>query len=88
MTCIEVGVIGQKLPITLKSKDLAILAFKIKFKTHSPKPAEVEPSFRKVSLLPAKLRIRFSLLTFGLESFGHKSIPSHRPWVEPYCPKF
>jgi len=34
------------------------LAFK-KFKTHPPKPAEVEPSFRKVSLLPAKLPMLF-----------------------------
>jgi len=28
MTCIELCVIGQKLSSTLKSKDLAILAFK------------------------------------------------------------
>jgi len=28
MTCIELGVIGQKLSTILKSKDLAILAFK------------------------------------------------------------
>ena len=33
--------------------------FQIKFKTHPPKPAEVEPSFRKVSLPPAKLRMLF-----------------------------
>jgi len=53
MTCIELCVIGKKHSITLKSEDLAILAFKKNFKTHPPKPAEVEPSFRKVSLLPA-----------------------------------
>jgi len=29
------------------------------FKTHPPKPAEAEPSFRKVSLLPAKLCMLF-----------------------------
>ena len=23
-----------------------------------------------------------------LESFGHKSTPSDRPWIEAYCPKF
>jgi len=28
MTCIELCVIGQKFPITLKSEDLAILVFK------------------------------------------------------------
>jgi len=34
-------------------------SFQIKFKTQPPKPAEVEPNFRKVSLLPAKLRMLF-----------------------------
>jgi len=43
----------------MKSKDLAILAFKKNSKTCPPKPAEVKPSFRKVSLLPAKLRMLF-----------------------------
>ena len=61
--------------------------FQIKFKTHPPKPAEVEPSLRKVSLLPAKLRILFPAHLW-LESFGHKSTHSHRPWIEAYCPKF
>ena len=61
--------------------------FQIKFKTHPTKLAEVEPSFRKVSLLPAKLCILFPL-TSGLGSFGHKSTPSHRPWIEASCPKF
>ena len=35
-----------KLSNTLKSKDLAILAFQKKFQTHPLKLAEVEPSFR------------------------------------------
>ena len=30
-----------------------------KFKTRPPKPAEVEPSFRKVSVPPAKLHMLF-----------------------------
>ena len=54
---------------------------------HPPKSTEAEPSFRKVSLPPAKLRIRFSPLTSGLESFGHKSTASERPWIEAYCLK-
>ena len=33
--------------------------FQIKFKKHPPKPAEVEHSFRKVSLLPATLFMLF-----------------------------
>jgi len=74
----------SKLSNTLKSKDLAILAFK-KFQTHPPKPSEVEPSFRKVCLPPAKLHI-LSPLTSGLDSFGHKSTPSHRPCIEAYSP--
>ena len=44
-----------KLPITLKSKDLATCGFPKKSQTHSLKPTEVEASFRKVSLPPAKL---------------------------------
>jgi len=58
MACIEVYV-QAKLSITLKSKDLAICGFPKKFQTHPPKPAEAEPSFRKVSLPPAKLHMLF-----------------------------
>ena len=32
--------------------------------------------------------ICFSLLTSGLESFGHNSTPSDRPRIKAYCPKF
>jgi len=42
--------------VTLKA--LLPMAFK-KFQTHPPKPAEAEPSFRKVSLPPAKLHVLF-----------------------------
>jgi len=37
------------------------MAFKKKnnFQTHPPKPVEAEPSFRKVSLPPAKLHMLF-----------------------------
>jgi len=72
-----------KLSITLKSKDLATRGFPKKFQTHTPNPAEAELSFRKVSPPPAKLRM-LSQLTSGLESFGHKSTPSDRPWIEAY----
>ena len=54
---------------TEKQRDLAILAFK-KFQTHPPKPVEVEPSFRKVSL-PAKLH----MLIFGFESLATNLLP-------------
>ena len=53
-----------------------------KIQTHPPKPAEVKPSFRKVSLPPAKLCRLLLWLTSGLESFGRKSTPSDRPWIE------
>ena len=47
--------------------------------------AEAKPSFRKVNLLPAKLGIcMLSPLTCGLQSLGHKSTPSHKPWSEAY----
>lgn len=42
------------------------------------KPAETKPSFRKVSLHPAKLHILFST-QFVLESFVHESTLSDRP---------
>ena len=76
-----------KLSITLKSKDLATHGFQKKLETHPPKSTEAELSFRKVSLPPAKLCM-LSLLTSGLESFGHKSTPSDGPWIEAYCPTF
>jgi len=49
----------QKLSIILKSKDLATRGFQKKFQTHPPKPAEVKPSFRKVTLPPEKLSMPF-----------------------------
>jgi len=36
-----------------------LVAFKRKFQTDPPKPAEAKPSFRKVSLPPAKLCMLF-----------------------------
>ena len=87
MTCIELCVTGQKLSTTLKSKGFGYSGFQIEFKTHPPKPAEVEPSFIKASLPPAKLRMLFPAHLWVRE-FGHKSTPSHRPWIEAYCPKF
>jgi len=60
---------------------------KKKFQTHPPKPAEVELSFRKVTLPPVKLRMLFPL-HLCVREFGHKSTLSDRPWTEAYCPKF
>ena len=40
-----------------------------KFQTHPPKPAKAEPSFRKVSLPPAKLRMLFPLTSEVRESW-------------------
>jgi len=53
------SMVQAKLFITLKSKDLATHGFQKKIRAHPPKPAEVKPSFRKVSLSPAKLRMLF-----------------------------
>jgi len=57
------------------------------FQKISDTPAEAEPSFRKVSL-PLQNYVCFSSLTSRLESFDHKSTPSHKPWTEAYYPKF
>jgi len=40
------------------------------------------------SAYPLQNYVCFSPLTSGLESFGHKSAPSNRPWIEAYCPTF
>jgi len=79
MACIELW--AKVKTLTLKSKDLGNRGFPNKFQAHPPKPAEAEPSFRKVSLLPAKLSMLSPLIS-GLESFGHKSTPSDRPSIE------
>jgi len=59
MTCIELVGIGQKTLYQTEKQGFGHCGLQIKFKTHPPKLAEIEPSFRKVSLLPAKLRILF-----------------------------
>ena len=44
---------------TEKQGFLATLGFQNKFQTRQLKPAEADPSFRKVNLLPAKLDMLF-----------------------------
>jgi len=53
MACIELYDTGQS-SVTLKSKDLATHGFHKKIQTHT---LEAKPSFRKVSLPPAKLYV-------------------------------
>ena len=67
MACIELYICYRsKLSITLKSKDLVTHGFQ-KIQTHPQKPTEAMPSFRKVSLPPAKY-VYFSPLTSGLDT--------------------
>jgi len=80
MTCIELCVIGQNL--SLKSEDLAILAFK-KFRTHPPNRLKSSPVSER-SAKSLQNYICFSPLTSVSEIFGHKSTPSDRPWIEAY----
>ena len=77
----------SKLSNTLKSKDMAILAFK-KIPDTPTKTGWSWAQFQKGQPTPCKTIYCFSLLTSGLESFGHKSTPSDRPWIKAYCPKF
>jgi len=86
MACIELYVRGQNSLSHLKAR-IWLPWLSKKFQTHPPKPAEVEPSFRKVSLLPAKLCMLLPAHLW-IREFGHKSTPSDRPWVEAYHPKF
>ena len=62
--------------LTLKNKDLATCGFQKQIYTHQLKPAEANPVSERKSC------VCFSLLTSMLESFGHKSTPSNKPWTE------
>jgi len=66
--------------ITLKSKDLATLAFK-KFQTHPQDPLKSSPVLERSAYLLQTTH--FPLLTSELESFGHRSTPSDKPWIGP-----
>jgi len=68
--------------LTLKGKDLATRGFQKNSRHTHQKSAEAELSFRR-SAYPLDNYICFSLLTSGLESFGHKSTPPGlRPTVQ------
>ena len=58
-----------------------------KFQTH-PLNALKLSSVLERSAYPLKKYVCFSPFTSRLESFGHKSTPTDRPWIEAYCPKF
>ena len=85
MTCIELCVIGQKFSITWKSEDLAILSFK-RNSSHTHQNRLKSSPVSERSAYSLQNYICFSPLTSGLESFGQKSTPPHRPWIEAYCP--
>jgi len=103
IACIELSVIGQTLYHTEKQGfGYPAAGFQKKFQAHPPKPAEVEPSFRKVSLPPAKLCMLFPWLRefwpqiyyivlfpcSGRDERERENTSSHRSWIEAYCPKF
>ena len=87
MACIELCIIGQKLSITLQSKDLVILDFKKKLQTDPPNWPKSSPVSER-SAYSLQNYVCFSPLTSRLESFGPRTTPSDRPWIEAYCPKF
>jgi len=62
-----------------KSKDLATCGFPKNFQIHPPKPAVMLSPVSERSAYSLQNYICFSPLTSGLESFGHKSMPSDRP---------
>ena len=58
MACIDLCATGLNSLSHQKARIQLPVAFKKKFQTHPPKPAEAEPSFRKP--IPAKLRMLFA----------------------------
>jgi len=87
MACIELYASGNNSLSHRKARIWLPVAFKINSRhTHQNllKPSPVSER----SAYPLQNYVCFSLLTSGLESFGHKSTHSHRPWIGAYCPKF
>ena len=82
MTCIELCVIGQKLSITLKMR-IGYHGFPKNSRHTHQNWLKSSPVWER-SAYSLQNYVCFSLLTSGLESFGHKSTPSHRPWIEAY----
>jgi len=84
MACLELYATGKN-SITLKSKDLATCCFQ-KIQDTPTKTRWSRTQFLERSAYPLQNYLHFSLLTSALESFGHKSTPSDRTWIEAYSP--
>ena len=78
MACIELHVTGQNSLSHWKGRIWLPVAFK-KFPDTPTKPAEAEPSFRKVSLPLAKLHLLFPTHFY----FRNKSLPLTDPGLRP-----
>jgi len=61
--------------------DLATSGFQNQFRHTYQNPLKRSPVSERPAC-PLQNYICISLLTSGLESFGHKSTPSDRPWIE------
>ena len=84
MACLELYATGKN-SITLKSKDLATCCFQKNSRHTYQNPLKPIPVSER-SAYPLQNYIHFSPLTSALESFGHKSTPSDRTWIEAYSP--
>jgi len=84
MACIELHATGQTL---YQSKNLATVALKKKSEHTHQYPLKLSPVSERSAYLLQNY-VCFSPLTSGLESFGHKSTPFDRLWIEAYyCPR-
>jgi len=70
-----------------ESKDWLPVAFKKNSRHTNQNPLKLSPVSERLAYPPQNYAC-FSPLTSELESFGHKSTPTDRPWIEAYCPKF
>ena len=87
MACIELYATGKILYHTEKQGFGYPWISKKKSRHTHQNPLKLSPVSER-SAYPLQNYACFSPLTSGLESFGHKSTPSDRPWIEAYCPTF
>ena len=87
MACIELYASGNNSLSHWKARIWLPVAFKINSRHTHQNSLKPSPGSER-SAYPLQNYVFFSLLTPGLESFGHKSTPFDRPWIEAYCPKF
>jgi len=86
MVCTDLPATGQN--SLTHGKERIWLSWLSKNSRHTHQNCLKSSPVSERSAYPLQNYVCFSPLTSGLDSFGHKSTPSHRPCIEAYSPKF